>query len=93
MSAVVTTVIAALAAAPALAEDFFLCGNDNVNCSSLDGSGTGAAGWTNAAGKDELLAELLKSYEKATDYADWENVPNRSNFQALHDKALEAFKK
>ena len=46
-----------------------------------------------AAGKDEFLAELLKTYEKATDYADWENVPSRSNFQALHDKALQAFKK
>ena len=40
--------------APALAEDFFLRGNDATTsgsvCSSLDGSGTGAAGWTNAAG-------------------------------------------
>ena len=44
-----------------------------------------------AAGKDALLAELLKSYEKATDYTDWENVPNRSNFQSLRDKALGAF--
>ncbi len=44
-----------------------------------------------AAGKEALLGELLKSYEKATDYADWENVPNRSDFQSLHDKALGAF--
>ena len=43
------------------------------------------------AGKGELLDELLKSYEGATDYADWENVPNHSDFQSLHDKALGAF--
>ena len=42
-------------------------------------------------GKDELLDELLKSYEGATDYADFENVPNHSDFQALHDQALGAF--
>lgn len=46
--------VVALMSAPALAEDFFLRGNDATtyesDCSSLDGSGTGAAGWTNAAG-------------------------------------------
>ncbi len=42
-------------------------------------------------GKDDLLAGLLAEYEKATDYADFENVPNRSNFQSLHDKVLGAF--
>lgn len=40
----------ALVAAPALAEDFFLRGDDGVWSSSLNGSGTGAAGWTNAVG-------------------------------------------
>ena len=40
---------AVLAAAPVLAEDFFLRGNDGANASSLNGSGS-AAGWTNAAG-------------------------------------------
>ena len=44
-------------------------------------------------GKTDLLAELVASYAGATDYADIENIPNRSNFQALRDKALEAFKK
>ena len=44
------------------------------------------------AGKDELLAELLKSYKGATEYADPKNVSNRPNFQSLHDKALAAFK-
>ncbi len=43
------------------------------------------------AGKGDLLDELLKSYEGATDYADWENVPNHSDFQSLHDQALGAF--
>ena len=43
------------------------------------------------AGKTDLLAKLLDAYEGATDYADWENVPNRSDFQSLHDKALGAF--
>ena len=37
------------AAAPALAEDFFLRGNDGDNTSSLNGYGS-AAGWTNAVG-------------------------------------------
>ena len=45
------------------------------------------------AGKDKLLDELLKSYEGATDYADRESVPNHSDFQSLHDKALGAFVK
>ena len=44
-------------------------------------------------GKTDLLAELVASCAGATDYADIENIPNRSNFQALRDKALEAFKK
>ena len=43
------------------------------------------------AGKTDLLTKLLDAYEGATDYADWENVPNRSDFQSLHDKALGAF--
>ena len=43
------------------------------------------------AGKDKLLDELLKSYEGATNYADMESVPNHSDFQSLHDKALGAF--
>lgn len=43
------------------------------------------------AGRDGLLADLLAEYEKATDYADIENVPNRSDFQSLHDRALGAF--
>lgn len=42
---------AALIAAPALAEDFFLRGNqDGYKSSSLNGSGTKVAGWTNAVG-------------------------------------------
>ena len=36
--------------APALAEDFFLRGNDGYASSSLNGSGTSVAGWTNAVG-------------------------------------------
>ena len=40
---------AVLAAAPVLAEDYFLRGDDVNNASSLNGSGS-AAGWTNAAG-------------------------------------------
>ena len=43
------------------------------------------------AEKDKLLDELLKSCEGATDYADMESVPNHSDFQSLHDKALGAF--
>ena len=45
------------------------------------------------AGNDKLLDELLKSYEGATNYADMESVPNHSDFQSLHDKALGAFVK
>ena len=36
--------------APALAEDFFLRGDDGFASSSLNGSGTSVAGWTNAVG-------------------------------------------
>ena len=43
------------------------------------------------AGKTDLLMKLLDAYEGATDYADWENVPNHSDFPALHDQALSAF--
>lgn len=43
------------------------------------------------AGKNELLAELLGVYDKAQDYTDIENVPNRADFPALRDKALAAF--
>ena len=39
-----------LAAAPALAEDFFLRGDDGFASSSLNGSGTSVVGWTNAVG-------------------------------------------
>lgn len=43
------------------------------------------------AGKNELLAELLGVYDKAQDYTDIENVPNRADFPALRNKALAAF--
>ncbi|MBR4614736.1 MAG: hypothetical protein IKO55_03950 [Kiritimatiellae bacterium] len=42
--------VVALMSAPALAEDFFLRGNDGYASSSLNGSGTSVAGWTNAVG-------------------------------------------
>ena len=44
-----------------------------------------------AAGRKELLAELLGAYERTQDYTDIENVPNRADFQSLRDMALAEF--
>lgn len=57
-----TYAFVALAVAPALAEDFFLRGNDGYKSSSLNGSGTSVAGWTNAVGTVSTSMTAGNSY-------------------------------